>query len=303
MRVAWIERRRIAAHDRQSEHDDSLLGRPAAMVSKIPEPPMSTRISLDTLHTKASRSEPEFAEAMGELGPATPTELAEFFRQINIPRTLKDTIEEGIADVDPRSLIRGYAPVVGEFSADAAMSEAFAEFHARHIRKLQWHASRPDPKAVPNVRRLYRAILAAIHTRLLRVFKLLETRTELSAAEWSEARKIINKSMVDFREATELLSPRFAENVASKCECDDLRALLQPIKESMAAAAQSIESLRAVFETRRQELTVVPVGYPPVRPAPYFSGDVLETASWTRFRSQIHECLAAVSSVMEAAEA
>jgi hypothetical protein len=259
---------------------------------------MGSRSSVAALQSRAAKSEQEFADAVQEISDATPDEFGAFFSKLNIPRTLKDTIEEGDSEPDPKLLLGDFTPTVTDLAAEVGLTEAFSEFHIRHLRKLQWHASRPDPKGVANVRRLYRAIVVAVQARLLRTSALLEGRTDMSAEEWGNTRALINKAMADFRDATEVVTARYGEALAAQGEAEDLAALLAPLKATVSKSAETIEELRATFEKRRQELAVVPTGYPPVKPAPYFTGDVLEAGTWTRYRSQLHEAISTLSSVM-----
>ena len=62
---------------------------------------------------------------------------------------------------------------------------------------------------------------------------------------------------------------------------------LEPGLDLAALTARSLETVRGLAEERRVELTVLPEGFPPVRPPIYFGGDLMGRGPWRQYWSTI----------------
>ena len=259
--------------------------------------------SITTLQNRAAKSEQDFREAFDEIIDCSTEDFGEFFGKLNIPRTLKANPENGLPDPDLSCLCGDYQPEVSDFDAEVSILSQMAEFHVRHVRKLQWHSSHAEAEAVPNVRRLYRAVAVAVSIRLSRVSVLLQAKDDLNAMEWSMARMLANRALSDFREATTVVATSYLDDLMSAVAQEQLAEVLAPLVETVGKAVSVVEDKRVGFEMRRQDLSVIPAGYPAVKPAPYFTGDVLEAAAWTRYRTGRQDHLRTLSTVLADADA
>lgn len=240
---------------------------------------MAKPVTMSSLTRVAARSEPDFVETVTAVQEEMDmARTADFFDRLNIPRS---TGGENLTDPLPELQVR--PDMIGNFAEEYAISTGLQRFLDRHERKLKWHAGHPSLEGGQNVFLLMRAMMMGTEVRLTRLLHLLNAHTELSADDWAKARSMMNSSYLSIRNSLKLLSSDWIDAVVTVVESEDLAELGGGFYQLVDGHLRRVGELREKIEARRLELTVLPEGYPPVKPPYYFSGDLLGRGPWRQY--------------------
>jgi hypothetical protein len=124
--------------------------------------------------------------------------------------------------------------------------------------------------------------------RLARLRALLRSRDELTPDEWSIARELMNRSYLSFRNFLAIVAGEWVDAMLNVVTRDELAEKLGNFYELVDNEIRILEEFRGELEERRQDLTVTPEGYPPVKPPNYFGGDLLGRGPWKQFWANIN---------------
>jgi hypothetical protein len=227
--------------------------------------------TIASLVRTASKDEQEFATTVQEVVDEGDHErTAQFFDRLNIPRSV--TTEN---PNDPAISFNVKDDQVGDFDAERSISNGIQKFMDRHERKLKWHAGHPSAEGAQNTILLVRAMVGTTDLRLKRLTLLLERKSQLTPAEWAIARELMNRSFIGFRNTLNVLATSWIEAMQQALPGDQLASVLGNFYEFIDANVRSLEEYREKIEERRLALSVVPDGFPPVKPPNYFGGDLL----------------------------
>ena len=248
---------------------------------------MSKQATIASLVRSAAKSESEFVETIIEVFSDGDAErIAEFFDRLNIPRSVG--AEGGdLRGAVPNLAVEGTMNVFG-FDEEVAIGKGIQRFLDRHERKIKWHATHPTLEGTENVLLLFRACMATTTLRLARLRKLLASRSELSPLEWSQARRLMNKAYISFRNFLELVTDQWLEAMKTSFEAGELSNQLGSFYELVDGHIQALEKHKDELEEKRRELSVLPEGYPPVKPPVYFHGDLLGKGPWKLYWTSIN---------------
>jgi hypothetical protein len=206
--------------------------------------------TIASLVRTAAKTEAEFMSTIESVFEEDEVDrIWEFFDRLNIPRSQGS--EEELQGPLPE--IAG--PAVDKlfpFDDELRISNGVQRFLDRHERKIKWHASHPAISGVDNVVLLFRAAMS---------FRNFLT---LVAGEWVDA-------------------------MQGAVPQEELTAKLGRFYELVDAEIQRLDKLKDDIEARRRELTVVPPGYPPVKPPVYFMGDLLGKGPWKLFWQSLND--------------
>lgn len=249
---------------------------------------MSKQATIASLIRIAAKSEPEFVsttEALYEEGD--PERIAEYFDRLNIPRS--QAAAEGAIEL-PMVHISGTA-LTAEFTFEQEdkINAGVQRFLDRHERKIKWHAGHPAREGVSNVLLLCRYAIVATNFRLARLRKLLSTKDELSPTEWASARSAMNNAYLSFRNFVNLLTTDWADAMIDITDKETFQKIIGDFYALIDAQIQNLESHKDELEERRRELTVLPSGYPPVKPPVYFHGDLLGKGPWKLYWNNLNQ--------------
>jgi hypothetical protein len=248
---------------------------------------MSKQATIASLVRTAAKSESEFAATIIEVFSDGDAErIAEFFDRLNIPRSTGSE-DGGLLGPMPSLTVDGTMNVYG-FDEEVAIGKGIQRFLDRHERKIKWHATHPTLEGTDNVLLLFRACMSTTTLRLARLRKLLASRTELTPLEWSQARRLMNKAYLSFRNFLELVTDQWLEAMKGSFEPAELGSRLGSFYELVDGHVQSLEKHKDELEEKRRELAVIPEGYPPVKPPVYFHGDLLGKGPWKLYWTTIN---------------
>lgn len=241
---------------------------------------MSKVATIASLVRVAARTEAEFTETVQQvLDEKDPERLGEFFDRLNIPRSVGAA--EGMNAPLPEFTVT--PEHITDFGAEQGVSDGIQKFLDRHVRKIKWHATHPSVEGTENVMLVMRASMATDELRLDRLQLLLRAKGELTPREWATAREIMNRSYLTFRNFLTLLVVDWAEAMNNTVGREQLVEKMGPFHEVVDAHLRSLEEHRDRIEERRQELTVIPEEFPPVKPPNYFGGDLLGPGPWKQY--------------------
>jgi hypothetical protein len=248
---------------------------------------MSKQATIASLVRTAAKSESEFVETVnGVFDEDDPERIAEFFDKLNIPRS--QGAEGGLLDPLPDLTAQAANLKVWDFEIESKISYGIQRFLDRHERKIKWHAGHPSIEGSENVMLLFRAAMATTDLRLRRQLNVLKTKDELTPDEWWAARKMMNNAYMSFRNFLGLVASNWIDAMNGAVPHDELAERLGSFYELVDAQVQKLEEHKQAIEDRRRELTVLPEGYPPVKPPVYFHGDLLGKGPWKLYWSTVN---------------
>ena len=96
-----------------------------------------------------------------------------------------------------------------------------------------------------------------------------------------------SRSYLSFRNFLVLLAGPWIDAMHAAVPRDELAEKIGNFYEFVDAHIRRLEEARERIEDRRQELTVVPDEFPPVKPPVYFGGDLMGRGPWKQFWSTI----------------
>jgi hypothetical protein len=242
---------------------------------------MSKAVTIASLTRAAARDEAEFASTVQSvIDDCDHARTAEFFDRFNIPRSVGLSAP---GHKDPLPAIKIRPEHIGTFEEEGEISEGIQKFLERHHRKLKWHASHPSLEGAENLMLLYRAAIVCTMIRLQRLDYLLATKTELTPRDWWVAREMMNKSYLGMLNYLDQLSGAWADAMLATFPRDEVLERVGGFYEIVDAMVRYLEQHRDRIEARRQQLAVLPEGFPPVKPPVYFGGDLMGTGPWNYF--------------------
>ncbi len=242
---------------------------------------MSKTSTIASLVRQAAKDEGEFINIIIGVFEEEDIERAwEFFDRLNIPRS-HGTGGDHLAPLP--SLERPICLRLWDFEGEAKLSAGVQRFLDRHERKIKWHAGHPSIEGIDNVLLLCRAAMMTTALRLRRLRLLLDSKHELTPLEWSISRELMNRSYLSFRNFLNLAASDWIDAMHASTPRDELAEKLGNFYELIDAHVRLLEEHRNAIEERRQLLTVVPEGYPPVKPPNYFGGDLLGRGPWKQY--------------------
>lgn len=240
---------------------------------------MSKAATIASLVRQAARSEEEFIEiAQGVLDEADHARTAEFFDRMNTPRSVgSETF------LQPIQHFRITAEGVGDYDQEKAISDGIQKYLDRHERKIKWHAGHPSIEGAENVMLVMRCAISVTRLRLERLLLLLAQKDQLDPHEWAIARELMNRSYLSFRNFLDLTAGPWVEAMLASTPREEFTEKIGNFYEFIDTYIRELEDFRQKIEDRRAELTVVPEGFPPVKPPNYFGGDLLGRGPWKQF--------------------
>ncbi|MCB9668429.1 MAG: hypothetical protein H6736_02525 [Alphaproteobacteria bacterium] len=256
---------------------------------------MSKSATIASLVRTASRSEAEFHATIEEVfAEGDLSRVADFFDKLNIPRSTG--AEDGLfKDVPVPS---GSALTIGTFEEEHAISSGIQRYLDRHERKIKWHATHPGTEGIPNVLLLFREAMFVTNLRLKRLEILLDAADELTPAQWAVSREMMNRSYLSFRNFLQITAHDWVDALVSTMSPDEIADQLRNPSPGGGAVddfyqlvdhqIRELEEARERLEARRMELTVVPEGFPPVKPPNYFGGDLMGRGPWKQFWNHLN---------------
>ncbi|MBW2253311.1 MAG: hypothetical protein JRI25_01785 [Deltaproteobacteria bacterium] len=241
--------------------------------------------TIASLVRAAAKDEGEFKNVVQEILDAADHErTAEFFDRLNIPRSVLSETND-----NPLVMLETSDDKVGAWDQERAISNGIQKFMDRHERKLKWHATHPAVAGVENTLLLVRAAMSVTELRLKRLRILLDRQDELTPVQWAIARELMNRSFLAFRNVLHILATTWIEAMQNAIPPEDLAEKLGNFYEFVDNHIRLLEEFREQIEARRTELTVVPEGFPPVKPPNYFGGDLMGRGPWKQFWSTVDQ--------------
>jgi hypothetical protein len=240
---------------------------------------MSKSVTISSLVRQAARSEGEFyGIILRVFEEEEPERVAEFFDRLNVPRSVEgDNFNEPLP-----TLSAAFAPV-SSFPQEHAIHLGIQKYMERHLKKLKWHAQRPSIEGGRNVLLVMREGMVVTDLRLARLHALLQLKDELTPIEWSQAREMMNKGYLAFRRFLEQVGIHWIDQVVATQDRAELEELVGNFYELIDITVRKLEEHRHKIEERRMELSVCPEEFDPVKPPPYFGGDLLHRGPWKQF--------------------
>jgi len=247
---------------------------------------MSKQATIASLVRTAAKSESDFVDTVESVFQEGDVDrIAEFFDRLNIPRSTG--ADSGLQDPLP-NLQTEASMVVWDFPEEMQIAHGIQRFLDRHERKIKWHAGHPSIEGTENVLLVFRACMCTTTLRLARLRKLMAGKEELSPLEWSHARKLMNKSYLSFRNFLDLVANNWLEAMSNTVASAELQDKVGTFYELIDQQVAALETHRDELEEKRRELTVIPDGYPPVKPPVYFHGDLLGKGPWKQFWTRVN---------------
>lgn len=244
-----------------------------------------SKATASSLARNAIRSEPEFIQAITEMFEEQDLKLAaDFFEKLNVPRsTGTDNVDGDLPE------IQGIALQTTNFVDEQVLSNAIQRYLDRHERKVKWHAGHPSIEGVENVLLLLRQAMIVTNLRLARLTVLMKTQPELTPNDWAIARELMNRSYLSFRNFLDLTAGEWIDAMNNTVDADALAEKLGTFYELVDQEVRTLEITREAIEEHRLTLTVMPEGFPPVKPPNYFGGDLMGRGPWKQFWNHLNQ--------------
>lgn len=247
---------------------------------------MSKQATIASLVRAAAKSETEFVETVEAVFQEGDAErAADFFDRLNIPRSTG--AEEGLNAPIPNLQNEATMTIWG-FEEEFSIGKGIQRYLDRHERKIKWHATHPSIEGAENVMLLFRGCMAVTTLRLARLRKLMASKTELTPLEWSQARRLMNQAYLSFRNFLNLVSSAWLEAMTTSFPQAEVSEKLGTFYSLVDQHVAALEKHKDELEEKRRELTVVPDGYPPVKPPVYFHGDLLGKGPWKQYWTAVN---------------
>ncbi|TNE90759.1 MAG: hypothetical protein EP330_07470 [Deltaproteobacteria bacterium] len=244
---------------------------------------MSKTATISSLVRQAAKSEQLFTEtSQAVLEEESHERIADFFDKLNIPRSTGSE-----TNFEPIPSLTVTPDRIGSFEEEQAISNGIQKYLDRHERKIKWHATHPSVEGTENVLFVFRMMLVVTDLRLQRIEHMLKSKDELSPMEWGVARESMNKTYLSFRRFLNLTAGMWLDAMLQTVPREQLGEVLGGFHEFLDEAIAKLEEARTRIEDRRQELAVLPEGFPAVKPPVYFGGDLLARGPWKLFWSQV----------------
>ncbi len=233
----------------------------------------------------AARSEPEFTETVNNVFEEGDTErIWEFFDRLNIPRSQGgENLDAPLVQFESAACLK-----IWDFATERRISSGIQRFLDRHERKIKWHATHPSMEGIENVLLLVRASIVTTNLRLRRVRLLMKSKDELTPIEWSIVRVLMNRSYLSFRNFLDHMAGDWVDAMLNAVPRDEFATAMGSFYEFVDTEVCHLEEIREVLEERRMEMTVLPEGYPPVKPPNYFGGDLLSRGPWIQYWNRLN---------------
>ncbi|MCB9680250.1 MAG: hypothetical protein H6733_02160 [Alphaproteobacteria bacterium] len=246
---------------------------------------MSKAVTISSLVRQAAKSEVEFVSTVVSVFTEEPVDrIADFFDRLNIPRSVEgEALLEPIPEPDPVCL------KVTTYEDEHAISSGMQKYMDRHIKKLKWHAQRPSIEGSRNVMLLMRQAMYVTELRLGRLYHLMQSKDELTAEEWAIARELMNRGYLAFRHFLAIFGGTWIDAATATLDRAELEELIDGFYTLVDGTVRRLEEHRERIENRRQELTVLPRGYDPVKPPIYFGGDLMARGPWKQFWNVVED--------------
>ncbi|MCB9675535.1 MAG: hypothetical protein H6737_10490 [Alphaproteobacteria bacterium] len=245
---------------------------------------MSKLATVASLVRNAARSETDFIQTVEEVFADGDIErAADFFDRLNIPRS---TGGDALAGDLPQP--GGAMISVTNFEDEQIIGNGIQRYLDRHERKLKWHATHPSLEGAENVLLLFREAMFVTALRLRRLQALLDKTDELTVVQWAISRELMNRSYLSFRNYLNLTAGEWIDAMNGAVPRDDLADKLGTFYELIDRHIRDLEDARSRIEDRRQEITVLPEGFPPVKPPNYFGGDLMGRGPWKQFWNNLN---------------
>jgi hypothetical protein len=241
---------------------------------------MSKTATVASMVRNAARSEEEFVGTMQTVFEEDDVErIADFFDRLNIPRGQGgDALANALPAVDGPATQR-----VTTWVDEARIAVGIQRFLDRHERKVKWHVSHPALDGAENMLLLVRTAMFVTNVRLRRIQSLLASDAPMTPQDWAIARDLMNRSFLTWRHFLQHLAADWIEAMLKVATREEIAAKLGSFYELIDREIRTVEEMRIAFEDRRLELTVLPEGFPPVRPPNYFGGDLLGKGPWKQY--------------------
>ena len=247
---------------------------------------MTKVATIASLVRNSARSEQDFLDTVIEVFEEDDVDRAwEYFDRLNIPRSTgaEGGLFEPIPVLDNAACLK-----VWDYASEGKISQGVQRFLDRHERKIRWHAGHPSIEGVQNVLLLFRAAMTTTNLRLTRLRLLLRTKDDLNPTEWAIARRLMNRSYLSFRNFLGYVAGDWIDAMQSAVGPEELAAALGNFYELVDLQIRQLEEMRDLLEERRLEMTVLPEGYPPVKPPNYFGGDLLGRGPWKQYWQNVN---------------
>ncbi len=246
---------------------------------------MSKVATISSLVRQAARSEAEFVETIKSVcAEESLDRVAEFFDRLNVPRSV-----EGDNLGDPLDTLADAATPVGTFEEEKAIGDGMQKYMERHLRKVKWHATRPSAAGASNAMLVMREVMMVTDLRLHRLRALLATKDELTPIEWSTARELMRSGYLNFRHFLVQFGTHWIDSSLTELGREDMEEMVGSFHELIDDTIRLLEEHREAIESRRQELTVLPEGFPPVKPPRYFGGDIMGPGPWRQYWNAVED--------------
>ncbi len=240
---------------------------------------MSKAVTISSLVRQAAKSEADFASTVEQVLAEEPADrIADFFDRLNVPRSI-----EGEALLGAIPTLDGSHAKISTFEDEGAIAAGMQKYMDRHLKKLKWHAQRPSAEGAKNVMLLMRQAMILTEVRLGRLHALLKSKDQLTPAEWSTARDLMNHGFASFKNYLTQFGGSWIDAANGQIPRAELEAILGNFYELIDGTVRKLEKHKDLIESRRQELAVVPPGFPMVKPPMYFQGDLLGRGPWKQF--------------------
>ena len=242
-------------------------------------------VTIASLVRTAARSETEFVETIeGVFEDDDLERAAEFFDRLNVPRSTG--ADSGL--LDPIPVATGKSLLSGTYLQEAAIGDGIRKYLDRHERKIKWHAKHPElGEGLQNVLLVFREAMIVTNMRLSRLVCLLKSKDELTPAEWGIARRLMRSTYMSFRNFLHLVSNDWVDAMQGEVPRDELAEQLGNFYELVDGQIRKLEEFHELIEEQRQELAVIPDGYPPVKPPVYFGPDIFARGPWKQLWNDI----------------
>ncbi|MFT4621758.1 MAG: hypothetical protein ACI8PZ_000410 [Myxococcota bacterium] len=242
---------------------------------------MTKVATIASLVRNAARSEQDFLDTVVEVFEEDDVDRTwEFFDRLNIPRSVgaEGGLHEPLPTIENVACLK-----IWDYAAEDKISKGVQRFLDRHERKIRWHAGHPSLEGSQNVLLLFRASMMITNLRLRRLRRLMRSKDELNPREWSIARTLMNRSYLSFRNFLGYVANDWIDAMQGAVAPAQLATVLGTFYELVDNEVRQLEEIRDALEERRLEMTVLPEGYPPVKPPNYFGGDLLGRGPWKQY--------------------